>query len=176
MISRNQRFAFRRVDPDFYIWPSSSIMRCAHISFERSPQSSQTMQPPIAATHSRPVQYSRSHTYRQEAPTPPIPSSPRGQGLVEPYRPRGPPPPKKQYGQVARLGPYPVTDGHLVDVAVLAAPPCELAAYGPHAGGLQALVHARVPHRRYAGMRGGQVVEAVCGSVKVDTSADLIRA
>ena len=35
-----------------------------------------------------------------------------------------------------------------------------LAAYGLHAGGLQAPVHARVPHRRYAGMRGGQVVEA----------------
>ena len=45
-------------------------------------------------------------------------------------------------------------------MAALAAPPCELAAYGLHAGGLQALVHARVPHRRYAGMRGGQVVEA----------------
>lgn len=61
---------------------------------------------------------------------------------------------------VARLGPHPVADGHLVDVAALAAPPCELAAYGLHAGGLQALVHAWVPHRRYVGMRSSQVVEA----------------
>ena len=45
-------------------------------------------------------------------------------------------------------------------MAALAAPPCGLAAYGLHAGGLQALVHARVPHGRYAGVRGGQVVVA----------------
>ena len=45
-------------------------------------------------------------------------------------------------------------------MTALAAPPCGLAAYGLHASGLQALVHARVPHRRYAGMRGGQVVVA----------------
>lgn len=45
-------------------------------------------------------------------------------------------------------------------MATLAAPPCELAAYGLHAGGLQALVHARAPHRRYVEMRGGQVVVA----------------
>ena len=45
-------------------------------------------------------------------------------------------------------------------MAALAAPPCGLAAYSLHAGGLQALVHARVPHRRYVGMRGGQVVVA----------------
>lgn len=44
-------------------------------------------------------------------------------------------------------------------MAALAAPPCGLAAYGLHAGGLQALAHARVSHRRYAGVRGGQVVE-----------------
>ena len=74
----------------------------------------------------------------------PIPSSQRGRGLVEPYRPLGPLPPRAVRA-VARLGPHPVADGHLVDVAALAAPPCELAAYGPHAGGLQALAHARVP-------------------------------
>lgn len=45
-------------------------------------------------------------------------------------------------------------------MAALATPPYGLAAYGLHAGGLQALVHARVPHGRYAGMRGGQVVVA----------------
>ena len=61
---------------------------------------------------------------------------------------------------VARLGPHPVADGHPIDVAARTAPPCELAAYSLHAGGLQALVHARVPHRRYVGMRGGQVVVA----------------
>ena len=98
----------------------------------------------ITATHSRPVQYSQDHAYRQEAPTPPpIPSSPRGRGLVEPYRPLGPLPPRTVRA-VARLGPHPVADDHLVDVAALAAPPCELAAYGLHAGGLQAPVHARV--------------------------------
>ena len=86
-------------------------------------------------------------------------TSPRGRGLVEPYRPLGPLPPRTVRA-VARLGPHPVADGHLVDVAALAAPPYELAAYGLHAGGLQAPVHTRVPHRRYAGMRGGQVVVA----------------
>ena len=45
-------------------------------------------------------------------------------------------------------------------MAAPAAPPYELAAYGLHAGGLQALVHARVPHGRYARVRGGQVVVA----------------
>ena len=90
---------------------------------------------------------------------PPVPSSPRGRGLVEPYRPLGPLPPRTVRA-VARLGPRPVADGHLVDVAALAAPPYELAAYGLHAGGLQAPVHARVPHGRYAGIRGGQVVVA----------------
>ena len=45
-------------------------------------------------------------------------------------------------------------------MAALAAPPYELAAYGLHAGRLQALVHARVPHGRYVGMRGGQIVVA----------------
>ena len=89
----------------------------------------------------------------------PIPSSPRGRGLVEPYRPLGPLPPRTVRA-VARPGPHPVADGHLADVAAPAAPPCGLAAYGLHAGGLQALVHARVPHGRYAGMRGGQVVVA----------------
>ena len=122
---------------------------------------SKTMQAPIAATHGRPVQYSQDHAYGQEAPTPPPfpPPSPRGRGLVEPYRPLGPLPPRTVRA-VARLGPHPVADGHLVDVAALAAPPCGLAAYGLHAGRLQALVHARVPHRRYVGMRGGQVVVA----------------
>ena len=90
---------------------------------------------------------------------PPVPSSPRGRGLVEPYRPLGPLPPRTVRA-VARLGPHPVADDHLVDVAALAAPPCQLAAYGLHAGGLQAPVHARVPHGRYAGIRGGQVVVA----------------
>lgn len=114
----------------------------------------------IAATHGRPVQYSQNHAYRQKAPTPPpVPSSPRGRGLVEPYRPLGPLPPRTVRA-VARLGPRPVADGHLVDVAALAAPPYGLAANCLHAGGLQALVHARVPHGRYAGMRGGQVVAA----------------
>ena len=89
----------------------------------------------------------------------PIPSSPRGRGLVEPYRPLGPLSPRAVRA-VARLGPRPVADGHLVDVVALAAPPCGLAANCLHAGGLQALVHARVPHSRYAGMRGGQVVVA----------------
>ncbi len=45
-------------------------------------------------------------------------------------------------------------------MAALTAPPYELAAYGLHAGGFQALVHARVPHGRYAGVCGGQVVVA----------------
>lgn len=45
-------------------------------------------------------------------------------------------------------------------MTTLAAPPYELVANCPHAGGLQALVHARVPHGRYAGVRGGQVVVA----------------
>lgn len=36
------------------------------------------MRTPIAATHSRPVQYLQDHAYRQEAPTPPpVPSSRR---------------------------------------------------------------------------------------------------
>ena len=96
---------------------------------------------------------------RRRRPASPIPSSPGGRGLVEPYRPLGPLPPRAVRA-VARPGPRPAADGHLVDVAALAAPPYGLAAYGLHAGGLQALVHARVPHRRYAGMRGGQVVEA----------------
>ena len=136
IISRNQRFAFRRVDSDFYIWPSSSIMRCAHISFERSPQVFSNDADPIAAAHGRPVQYSRNHAYRQGTdPPPPIPSSPRGRGLVEPYRPLGPLPPRAVRA-VARPGPHPVADGRLVDVAALAAPPCGLAAYGLHAGGL----------------------------------------
>ena len=48
---------------------------------------SKTMRTLIAATHGRPVQYSQNHAYRQKAPTPPpVPSSPRGRGLVEPYR------------------------------------------------------------------------------------------
>lgn len=134
----------------------------SNVSMRPQPtQSSKTMRTPITATHSRPVQYSQNHAYRQEAPTclPPIPSSPRGRGLVEPYRPLGPLPPRT-VRTAARLGPHPVADGHLVDAAALAAPPCELAAYGLHAGGLQALVHTRVPHGRYAGMRGGQVVVA----------------
>ena len=96
---------------------------------------------------------------RRHRPASPIPSSPRGRGLVEPYRPLGPLPPRAVRA-VARPGPHPVADGHLIDVAALAAPPYGLAAYGLHAGGLQALVHARVPHSRYAGVRGGQVVVA----------------
>lgn len=124
-------------------------------------QPSKTMRTLITATHSHPVQYSQDHAYRQEAPTPAPPRSPspRGRELVEPYRPLGPLPPRTVRA-VARLGPHPVANGHLVDVAALAAPPCGLAAYGLRAGGLQAPVHARVPHRRYAGMRGGQVVVA----------------
>lgn len=39
----------------------------------------------------------------------------------------------------------PATDGHLVDVAALVAPPYELAAYRLHGGGLEAFVHARMP-------------------------------
>ena len=81
---------------------------------------------------------------RRHRPASPIPSSPRGRGLVEPYRPLGPLPPRTVRA-VARLCPHPVADGHLVDVAALAAPPCGLAAYGLHAGGLRALAHARVP-------------------------------
>ena len=101
---------------------------------------------PIAAAHGRPVQYSQDHAYGQEAPTPPpVPSSPRGRGLVEPYRPLGPLPPRTVRA-VARLGPRPVADGHLVDVAAIAAPPYEFAAYGLHADGLQALVHASSLH------------------------------
>ena len=96
---------------------------------------------------------------RHRPASPPVPSSPRGRGLVEPYRPLGPLPPRAVRA-VARPGPRPVADGHLIDVAALAAPPYELAAYGLHASGLQALVHARVPHGRYVGMRGDQVVVA----------------
>ena len=81
---------------------------------------------------------------RRHRPASPIPSSPRGRGLVEPYRPLGPLPPRAVRA-VARLGPRPVTDGYLIDVAALAAPPYELATYGLHASGLQVLVHARVP-------------------------------
>ena len=77
---------------------------------------------PIAATHSRPVQYSQDHAYGQEASTPPVPSSPRGRGLVEPYRPLGPLPPRTARA-VARLGPHPVADCHPIDVTALAAPP-----------------------------------------------------
>lgn len=112
-----------------------------HASMRPQPkQPSKTMRTLITATHSRSVQYSQDHAYGQEAPTPsPVPSSPRGRGLVEPYRPLGPLPPRTVRA-VARLGPHPVADGHLVDVAALAAPPCQLAAYGLHAGGLQALL------------------------------------
>ena len=86
-------------------------------------QPSKTMRTLITATHSRPVQYLQDHAYGQEAPTPPpVPSSPRGRGLVEPYRPLGPLPPRTVRA-VARFGPHPVADGHLVDVATLAAPP-----------------------------------------------------
>ena len=74
----------------------------------------------------------------------PTPSPPKGRGPVKPYRPLGPLPPRTVRA-VARLGPRPVADGHLADSAALAAPPCELAAYGLHAGGLQALAHARAP-------------------------------
>ena len=93
------------------------------------------MQTLITATHGRPVQYSQDHAYRQEAPTrlPPVPPSPRGRGLIGPYRPLGPLPPRAVRA-VARPGPRPVADGHLVDVAALAAPPCGLAAYGLNAG------------------------------------------
>lgn len=115
---------------------------------------------PIAATHGRPVQYSQDHAYGQEAPAR-LPRSflaegPRASRALSASRASSSP----SSTAVARLGPRPVADGHLVDVAALAAPPCGLAAYGLHAGGLQALAHARVPHRRYAGMRDGQVVEA----------------
>ena len=74
----------------------------------------------------------------------PTPSPPKGRGPVEPYRPLGPLPPRTVRA-VARLGSRPVADGHLADAAALAAPSYELAAYGPHAGGLQALAHARAP-------------------------------
>lgn len=129
----------------------------SNVSMRPQPkQPSKTMRTPIAATHNHPAQYSQDHAYRQEAPTR-LPHSflAEGRGLVESIGLSGLP---EQYGAAARLGPHPVADGHLVDVAALAAPPCELAAYGLHAGGLQALVHARVPHGRYAGVRGGQVV------------------
>lgn len=78
----------------------------SNVSMRPQPtQSSKTMRTPIAATHSRPVQYSQNHAYRQEAPTPPpVPSSPRGRGLVEPYRPLGPLPPRTVRA-VARLAP-----------------------------------------------------------------------
>lgn len=43
----------------------------SNVSMRPQPtQSSKTMQPPITATHSRPVQYSQDHAYGQEAPTP----------------------------------------------------------------------------------------------------------
>lgn len=102
-------------------------------------QQSETMRILIAAMHSRPVQYSQKRTYRQEAPTrlPPTPSSPRGRGLVEPYRPLGPLPPRAVRA-VARLGPHPVADGHPIDVAALAAPPHHGARVGAKVLGAQA--------------------------------------
>ena len=74
----------------------------------------------------------------------PTPSPPKGRGPVESYRPLGPLPPRAVQA-VTWLDPRPVADGHLADAAALAAPSYELAAYGPHAGGLQALAHARTP-------------------------------
>ena len=120
-------------------------MRCAHIGFERSPQVFSNDTDPITATHTRPVQYSQNHAYRQEAPTR-LPHSflaegPRASRALSASRASSS---LKQWA-VARLGPHPVADGHLADVAALAVPPYELAAYGLHVGGIQALVHARVP-------------------------------
>ena len=133
----------------------------SNVSMRPQPtQSSKTMWTHITATHSRPVQYSQNHAYRQEAPTPPphsfLAEGPRASRALSASRASSSP---NSTGS-SPAWPHPVADGHLVDVAALAAPPCELAAYGLHAGGLQALVHARVPHRRYVGMRGGQVVVA----------------
>ena len=106
----------------------------------------------IAATHSRPAQYSQNHAYRQEAPTRLshsfLAEGPRASRALSASRASSSP---NSTGS-SPAWPHPVADGHLVDVAALAAPPCELAAYGLHAGGLQALAHTRVPHRRYDGM------------------------
>ena len=74
----------------------------------------------------------------------PTPSPPKGRGPVEPYRPLGPLPPRAVQA-ATWLDPRPVADGHLADAAALAAPSYELATYGPHAGGLQALAYARAP-------------------------------
>lgn len=133
-----------------------------HVSMRPQPtQPSKTMRTPIAATHSRPVQYSQNRAYGQEAPTPPAHSflaeGPRASRALSASRASSPP---RAVRAVVRLGPHPVADGRLVDVAALAAPSCGLAAYALHAGGLQALAHARAPHRRHVGMRGGQVVVA----------------
>ncbi len=131
-----------------------------YVSMRPQPkQQSKTMQPHNRHTYPSSPIFARSLLWAGGADASPVPSSPRGRGLVEAYRPLGPLPPRAVRA-VARPGPHPVADGHLVDVAALAAPPCGLAAYGLRAGGLQALAHARVPHRRYAGMRDGQVVEA----------------
>lgn len=101
------------------------------------------MQPPITATHSRPVQYSQNHALgrrHRRLPRSFLAEVPRASRALSASRASSSP---NSTGS-SRLGPHPVADGHLVDVATLAAPPYELAAYSLHAGGLQALVHARV--------------------------------
>ena len=106
----------------------------SNVSMRPQPtQPLKTTRTPIAATHIAAQSNIRKITPigRRHRPASPIPSSPRGQGLVEPYRPLGPLPPRTVRA-VARLGPHPVADGHLVDVAALAAPPYGLAAYGLH--------------------------------------------
>lgn len=114
-------------------------MRCAHIGFERSPQVFSNDTDPITATHTRPI-FAKSRLWAggTDPPPPPILSSPRGRGLVEPYRPLGPLSPRTVWA-VARLGSHPVADGHLIDVAALAAPPCGLAAYGLTPAGFKRL-------------------------------------
>lgn len=96
-------------------------------------QPSKTMQPPIAATHSRPVQYSQDHAYGHEAPTPPhyskkqlvrrleqsiakrttIDASPEGLPIGRPrtaFRPC----PKRARGVLPTRAPlFPTTDGKL---------------------------------------------------------------
>lgn len=116
-----------------------------YVSMRPQPkQQSKTMQPHNRHTYPSSPIFARSLLWAGGADASPVPSSPRGRGLVEPYRPLGPLPPRPVRA-VARPGPHPVADGHLVDVAALAAPPYGLAAYGLHTGGLQAHAHLLAP-------------------------------